>query len=67
MEHVTVDLKEIINRCRDWEDEYDYVTVTINEKNKTLEIDGYIDGGLIISDQDPIQGIDEEEPDFFIG
>ena len=50
MEHVTVDLKEIINRCRDWEDEYDYVTVTINEKNKTLEI-----GNLSRKDNNELQ------------
>lgn len=57
MEILTVNLKELIEHCNEWNEECEEVTVTIDQENGTLEINGSIDGGLIFSDMDPIKAI----------
>lgn len=58
MEILTVNLKELIEHCNEWKDECEEVVVIVDQEEMTLEINGSMDGGMIMSDLYPIKGIE---------
>ena len=66
MESLTVNLKELIEHCEEWKQEYNFVVVNIDEKENTLEIHGSKHFGMALSNLDPIEGIDIENNPSYI-
>lgn len=58
---ITVKTKDLIKHCKEWENEADYIEITIAEENgkKTLEMTGTDEDGFgaIMSELEPIEGV----------